>query len=277
MAHGPLHPGGGGRGSESQKGFHFDTAESLFPLGFLLLLFAVLSYLPLATRGEHRARAGALTQVLLFSWGFVVLMYVGGTVGRPYIDRPLMHCDALLGFSLPRLLQRLKDWPIANKLLGLAYDSLLLQTAGVIGILGLRGDRRPLQRFLLQFMVCAWVTWLVFLAFPAEGPFWDTASRPPAHKRTTWNTCMPCERADLRISAFAGTEGLITFPSFHTTWALLLAMAYFRRPLLFVPFALLNLAVILATLTTGWHYLSDVLAGLVVYLAVWLATCRLRG
>ena len=43
-------------------------------------------------------------------------------------------------------------------------------------------------------------------------------------------------------------------------------------------------AVIVATLTTGWHYLSDVLAGIVVYYAVcsllssrryWLMICQL--
>ena len=64
------------------------------------------------------------------------------------------------------------------------------------------------------------------------------------------------------------------FPSFHTVWALLLVAAC-PRP--FKPVSAgLNAAVIVATLTTGWHYLSDVLAGVVVYYAV-CCLCSTRG
>ena len=74
--------------------------------------------------------------------------------------------------------------------------------------------------------------------------------------------------------SFLDAEGLITFPSFHTVWALLLVAAC-PRPLKAAS-VVLNSAVIVATLTTGWHYLSDVLAGIVVYYAVcWLMNCQL--
>ena len=63
-------------------------------------------------------------------------------------------------------------------------------------------------------------------------------------------------------------EGLITFPSFHTTWAILLALACAHRRVLFGFSALLNGLVVLATMTTGWHYLSDVLAGIVLAFVV---------
>ena len=69
--------------------------------------------------------------------------------------------------------------------------------------------------------------------------------------------------------SLADTEGLITFPSFHTVWALLLVAACPRPAKAFS--VVLNAAVIVATLTTGWHYLADVLAGIVVfYVACWL-------
>ena len=58
----------------------------------------------------------------------------------------------------------------------------------------------------------------------------------------------------------------------------LLLVAACPRPLKAVS-VLLNAAVIVATLTTGWHYLSDVLAGIIVYYAVvliyWLMICQL--
>ena len=68
-------------------------------------------------------------------------------------------------------------------------------------------------------------------------------------------------------------DGLITFPSFHTTWAVLLALAFLRRRRLLPLFATLNVIVIVSTLTTGWHYLVDVLGGIAVCL---LAVVSLR-
>jgi len=63
-------------------------------------------------------------------------------------------------------------------------------------------------------------------------------------------------------------EGLITVPSFHVIWAVILAASargWVR------PFAwFLNAAVIAATITTGWHYGTDVVAGLLVALLVLL-------
>ncbi len=71
-------------------------------------------------------------------------------------------------------------------------------------------------------------------------------------------------------------EGLITFPSFHATWAILLALSCWHRRWLFALSAVLNGMVLIATLTTGWHYLADVLAGIVMA-AVAVAACHWLG
>ena len=68
-------------------------------------------------------------------------------------------------------------------------------------------------------------------------------------------------------------EGLITFPSFHSTWAILLALSCWHRRWLFGLSAALNGMVLIATLTTGWHYLADVFAGIIVA-AVAIAVCH---
>ena len=66
------------------------------------------------------------------------------------------------------------------------------------------------------------------------------------------------------VVTWRGAEGLITFPSFHTAWAMLLAWSVRKHKWLFAPSVLLNTAVIIATLTTGWHYFGDVVAGVVL-------------
>lgn len=63
-------------------------------------------------------------------------------------------------------------------------------------------------------------------------------------------------------------EGLITFPSVHTSWALLMTWGFRQNRWLFPPLLLLYLAVVGATLTTGWQYESDVFGGVVVAVLV---------
>ena len=47
-------------------------------------------------------------------------------------------------------------------------------------------------------------------------------------------------------------------------WAVLLTAAFWGRGWTFYPIAVLNLAVLVSTVTTGMHYYTDVLAGLAI-------------
>jgi membrane-associated phospholipid phosphatase len=53
--------------------------------------------------------------------------------------------------------------------------------------------------------------------------------------------------------------GVITFPSFHAFFALVNIWAFRGHRRLFVPMAILNVAMVASTLSTGWHYVTDVL------------------
>jgi membrane-associated phospholipid phosphatase len=57
---------------------------------------------------------------------------------------------------------------------------------------------------------------------------------------------------------------IICFPSFHVIWALLSARALWGFRMLRLPIAVLTPLIILSTITTGWHYASDVLGGLLI-------------
>jgi hypothetical protein len=63
---------------------------------------------------------------------------------------------------------------------------------------------------------------------------------------------------------FREAEGIIACPSFHTTLAILAALALRSVPYLRWPAALLASLIVVSTVTTGWHYISDVLAGALV-------------
>ena len=209
---------------------------------------------------QFRLCISALWLAVIFSSGFVVLTYLVARLAPPLIDDWLIRCDGWLGFSTIR--------PLRNTHLGMfltiAYYSLLPQTAATIAVLGLLNRREPLERFLQQMMVAGLIVLGCFLFVPAIGPCRVAPSADQAHYLEHFQALRAGARTGLSL---ADAEGLITFPSFHTVWALLLVAAC-PRPLKAVS-VLLNAAVIVATLTTGWHYLSDVLAGIDRVLRWW--------
>jgi membrane-associated phospholipid phosphatase len=71
-------------------------------------------------------------------------------------------------------------------------------------------------------------------------------------------------------------EGLITFPSFHTTNAILFAWALWPVRYLQVPILVLNALMVASTPTAGSHYFSDIVGGTAVaFLAIAAANgCR---
>jgi membrane-associated phospholipid phosphatase len=72
-------------------------------------------------------------------------------------------------------------------------------------------------------------------------------------------------------------QGLISFPSYHTTVAILLTAALSRERFLFPIACVINGLMVISTLSMGGHYLVDVLAGIVVAVAAMYLGPRLAA
>jgi membrane-associated phospholipid phosphatase len=79
------------------------------------------------------------------------------------------------------------------------------------------------------------------------------------------------------VISYRGAEGLITFPSFHVAWALLMVWALRGNRRVFAAFAVLNAMLIVSTMTTGWHYFADVLGGVAVAVAAVIGADLAKG
>jgi hypothetical protein len=242
---------------------NFDLPSLIRPIGFAALLTAVGLYYRWRSESNFVLCVNALLHLVLFSSSYTILMYCLATFNNPLIDPVLVDIDARLGCHLPAVVSWAKAHPTVERVLHMAYDTLLPQTA-LIAALGLVGDRRPLEAFVKRFMLSALLTAAVFYAYPAAGPFEaygyelnDAQARYMAHLEGL-------RAGDMDTISLHHAEGLITFPSFHATWAILLALGCWHRRRLFALSSVLNGMVVIATLTTGWHYLTDVFAGMIV-------------
>jgi membrane-associated phospholipid phosphatase len=214
----------------------------------------------------------ALLQIVLFSSFFAMLTYLAAASAVPLVDDRLAAWDAALGFDLLRLLAWTDQHPIVGAILDASYGTMLLQTAAVVVLLGFANDRVPLKLFVLRMMLAGLVTFVFFVAMPAEGTPNQYSLTPTPLQAEFLEHLHALRSGLLRQFDFGRVEGFIAFPSYHAIWAILITIALFHRRGVRVFFVMLNAVVILSTVTTGGHYLCDVVAGVVVAVAVCLIT-----
>lgn len=242
----------------------FAPANLVLPAVWLALLGIPAAYY--YRRGEDRfvLCLTALAQTIAFISSFTVLMYAIASFSRPLCDAQLAAFDAWCGVDVPAI----RDWTNARAGVRLAMDAaygvLLFQLPAIVIVLGLLGERRSLEAFVLQEIVASLLTVAMFAFLPADGPFSFYGYDPSPDQAHYLEHFRGIRNGEMRSIALAGAAGLVTFPSFHTAEALLMALAFRRRRVLFLLFGSLNLLVALSTMTTGWHYFADVAAGLIV-------------
>lgn len=205
-----------------------------------------------------------------------ILTYAGTPLNAPLADHWLMRCDSALGIHLPSIVAWTANYPTLKTILDAAYPSVMLSTLLALVVLGLDHDLRKMQDFVLQFMTAGLLTTAVYFLCPAAGPFaaYGFELRPDQQRFLEHFEALRSH--EFRQVSLNRLEGLITFPSFHTAWALLLAWGFRRQRWLKIPMLVLNLLVVISTLTTGWHYGTDVIGGTLVAVMAATFTSRLR-
>jgi len=127
-------------------------------------------------------------------------------------------------------------------------------------------------------MVALTIAGGLFMLLPAVGPWYPHQFAPNALQQECQNGLLRLRSPGVFDYSFAVQEaGIVCFPSCHVIWSVLAAAALWGFRWLRVPVALLCGMIILSTMTTGWHYLVDVLAGLVVSAFSLAAARRLAG
>lgn len=261
----------------ARSGMSFSRYELVGPLGVVGTLGPCAVFYHRRQTSQFAMTLLALIQIMVFTSCFSVAMYGVASLGAPLADPLLATLDRAIGIHVPSIVRWAGEHSRFNQWLMFAYHSVTPQTLIVIVILGFLDQRRPLESFVLRFMICLMMTLLFFSVIPAEGPFSLYEFAPTPHQAHYLEHLRGARTGERTLVSLRDCEGLITFPSFHTAYAILLTGAFWRRWRLFVPFAVVNGAVIAATLTSGWHYGIDILGGTGVAFAAILVSNRLQS
>jgi hypothetical protein len=243
----------------------------------LLILFAAI-YSIVGAQSSRMEWSAAVVSDLLLSIvqlivalkAFAPLTYLAATSGYPLVDTASTKLDALLfGFDWNVEANWVANHPAVDWLLQKAYFSLYYQGAFVflIGSVSRPGDRNG--ELIWQFCIGLALTCAIFVFTPALAHV--------AHAGAGWlKTLMMIRNGEWTSLDFSHVEGIICFPSFHTTLAILLVYAVRHHRWALAVLVPLNMLLIVATLSVGGHYLVDLPAGAAVALISIAATRVLR-
>jgi membrane-associated phospholipid phosphatase len=233
---------------------------------FMLFGSACLAASYLIRKSAWSLLLKAMGVLNLFPILMTLAMNVTATTARPLADDLFIKFDGGVSQSIYAFA---KSYSFVDITLDAIYRSVMVQTT--IAILFLLATRQAerLDRFLLRFILCGLATIVGFYWLPAEGTVALGLSSPEFYQPMM--TELHRLRAGVSSIGIVGSEGIITFPSFHTIWAVLLISAY-HRSALFVPMLVINGLMVVSTMTTGMHYWIDVVGGLAICAAVIPAT-----
>jgi hypothetical protein len=148
--------------------------------------------------------------------------------------------------------------PASAKVLQIAYNSLVYQGLYFGVLFGIIGKRQNLQEMFWLVVIAGAFTSAGAALFPALGPF-----KAFGIKAEFLPVMEQLRSGDLHF-ALANLTGVVSFPSFHTTMALLYIYGFSRAGAIGWAAAILNIVMLPAIPFFGGHYLVDMFAGAVV-------------
>lgn len=237
------------------------------------IVFCMVS--PLAAYHHQKGQVQGRDASLALAWSYLIVILVPPTVLAtasllyPLRDRDLAHIDSLLHFNSGQIVSFANHHHAIGGMLSLAYASLtyLLVVAAVLpAILG----RKEAKLFVVANLLGLIAAILCNALLPAIGP-WAIEGFKPRPEQAACQYAIEVLRSNPALLSMANAP-IVCFPSLHAFWALVSALAL-RRLRVIGPVAILMASLILCgTLSTGWHYLTDVIAGVLLgFLCWWLA------
>jgi hypothetical protein len=233
----------------------------------LLALGVVLAgAVPFPLYLREKGRPGHADAILALMWGAVLIalvpvsVEVGARLELPLQDALLVTMDKAVGMSVPGIAL----WSATHGtgwLVSSTYPLLLWILPVALFLPALAGRAKVTREFVLSNLIAFAIGLPVFALMPAVGP-WYGFHTAASHAQLA----VQGELLALRNSATHAFQlaGVICFPSFHVIWAILAARALWTFRWLRIPSTLLCAMIALSTLTSGWHYFADVLAGSVL-------------
>jgi len=255
-------------------GFTFGVVGALISFGFVAVNagFAYFNA-KAAQRGDPQIVyvLGCTAQIIFATCLLAPLSYVAAVVNLPLQDANLYAIDQALGLDWRAYLEFVSAHPVLARWLSLGYTMIGWPIFFIPVLLAAAACYRRMQEFILAFTLALAVTVIISALVPAIGVFYHLGLNVADFPNINGGGYLgelrdlpPVRDGSLRHLELFGLAGLVTFPSFHASSAILYAWALWPVRW-FRPVAILcNAAMLAATPIDGGHYFIDVIAGVAI-------------
>jgi hypothetical protein len=243
------------------KSSGFSFVVGLRDLAAVLGIFAI----GLAFRTLYRDRRGSLIAeycaLSLAATGVLgVLSYLCCAISLPPVDSQLLRLDRMIGFDWQFWYRTVQSHPAVLTVMHWLYGSIASQDLYFFALFGILCGRTRLREMFWIFFVACLITFAVSIFLPALGPF-ETFKLN--HFRYVDDVRRLHQGGNFRFSV-EGLTGIVTFPSFHTTLAIIYTYVFRRTGVIGIAVAGLNLLMLPTIPFIGGQYLVDMFAGAAV-------------
>jgi membrane-associated phospholipid phosphatase len=209
-----------------------------------------------------QAICGGLLRLLVFLMAIGVLQYLAAVVPEGSADAAFDAIDRHLGFDW----MAYYGWTVAHpgiaSFLNTTYLSFGWEIPYVILLLGMIEPKR-VGEFVTTLIVGLVLTVPFLCLLPVSGPFvfYGHTDIPQAFYTEHYAAL---RSGAMRAIDLSDLRGIVSFPSFHASGALLCAFGVTGYRWVFWPMLALNAVVMVATPVMGGHYLVDIIGGFAV-------------
>jgi membrane-associated phospholipid phosphatase len=233
----------------------------LIPLAVLFVICRRWRSFPRITRRLAHLIRTVLALVLFTNAAVILNFILTGILPLPRWDGALATADRALGLNWLDMYQWLARHPAIEASARAVYVSLGPEMLILIFALELLGHHNQARAFLRWFMISAIATVIIGILIPAAGAF-VYYYLPVASTTGYVAQWAELRNGTLRTINPFDNQGLVVFPSFHATLAVLCACAAWPLRILRYPLLALNLLIILSSPAMGGHYFIDIIAGI---------------
>jgi membrane-associated phospholipid phosphatase len=261
------------------SGFSFTWPYHLWPVSYPIGILIASHYY-----GKRRAapqirmmcHAGICSTLffVIYTAVITILSYLVASLNFPLYDRELAQWDAAIGFDWKAFLGWVNSHPLIGKILVWIYHSSVIQLVAIILLLSITIKTSRLQELCDLYVMTSVIAVVLSGLIPAAGAYAYHAPGPMLFNNLNPSAGLwhiehyeGLRNGSYRLIELGQMQGLVTFPSFHTCFAITLAWCFRDFRWLFPITIAVCGAVLVSTLTEGGHYLVDVLAGIVIAIA----------
>ncbi|WP_058387644.1 phosphatase PAP2 family protein [Legionella cherrii] len=182
----------------------------------------------------------------------------------PAIDHYIVSFEKHLSIHMEKILIWTDNHPHFKYVLGKIYDTLPYQMSILPMLIIITCRFHLIREYYFYMLSTVLIGFVIYYFFPTTAP--ASVINSPLFSPEQIDTGLKFKQIHHYINPTTNEGGLIALPSFHTIWAILCVNLLREWPIPYFMLMIINVLLISSCVLLGWHYVTDIVAALIILL-----------